>query len=250
MSEVSAPTREPAPRHALVLAALALLGLFAPALGGLRFQTGVNALVAAGGVATLLNFAGRRRAHARSELARRSSGRILERQDERAHRVFELPGAGVEPFGVDAWIVGVIGAAALFMGSSGEGLARPVAFVLVLLTGALALRLLSVGLDHIRLELGEDAWRVQAHEGGRLIRRSGAGTLFAELLPEALVLWSSEGRVGVLRGELEPEERRWLAEQLPAPLRASSASVPDQARGEVEQTEASEHGQREQSERD
>jgi hypothetical protein len=233
----------------LGLAVLALIGLFAPALGGIRVQTLVNALVASGSVFVLGHFARTRRSVARAELARRPGGRILERRDEHAHRIFELPGAGVEPWSVDAWIVAVLGAAALFMGLSGEGLARPVAFVLVLLAGALSLRLLSVSLDHIRLELGENEWRVQAHEGGRLIRRSGEGTLSAELLPEALVLWSADGRVGVLRGELEPEERSWLAGRLATfsgrTQHHEPESVPEQARGEVEQAEPSEHRKRE-----
>jgi hypothetical protein len=233
------------PRHAIALSALAVGGLLSLTLRGPRwFQPTVSSVVGAATVCVLLHFARQRRSHARAMLARVPSGRISERRDASAHLVFELPGAGIEPWHVDAWVVGVVSVATAFMGLSAEALARPLAFTLVLLMIVLGLRLASVNADHIRLELSDAAWWVQAREGGRSIRRSGFGPLIPELLADALVLWSSEGRVGVLRRELEPEERAWLANRLKQ-THGGAPSVPEPARGEVEQPEAGEHGQRE-----
>lgn len=236
------PTRQ-LPFHGFLLAAAALVGLFAPMFGGPKVQTMVSALLGVTGIAVLLHFGGARRAQARAALSGSPSGRIQLRVDPQSHRIFELPGAGVEPWRADAWVVAIVALAALFLGVSADALARPFNFMLVLISGALSLRLLSVNSDHIRLEISEQGYRIQAHEGGRLIRRSGAGALSAELLPEALVLWSRDGRIGVLRGELEPGERVWLAEQLPESAGVVRGPLaPDQARGEVEEPEAGEDG--------
>ena len=227
------------PSHGFVLAAAALLGLFAPMIGGARLQTAISVLVGITGVGVLLHFGGTRRAQARAALNSSPSGRIQSRVDAQSHRIFELPGAGIEPWYADAWVVAIVALAALFLGVTADALARPFNFMLVLISGALSLRLLTVNSDHIRLETSEQGYWIQAHEGSRLIRRSGAGALSAELLPEALVLWSRDGRIGVLRGELEPGERAWLAEQLPK-NQGFVGSAPDPARGEVEQPEARE----------
>jgi hypothetical protein len=229
------------PRHAIALSALAIVGLSSLAWSGPRwFQATLSALAGAGTVFVLLHFARQKRSNARALLAHSPSGRISERRDASSHLVFDLPGAGIEPWRVDAWVVGVVSGATAFMGLSAEALARPLAFTLVLLMIALGLRLASVNADHIRLELSDSAWWVQAREGGRSIRRSGFGTLVPELLADSLVLWSNEGRVGVLRRELEPEERAWLAERLKR-ARGTLGSMPEPARGEVDQAEAAEH---------
>lgn len=201
----------------------------------------LSAAGSAGAVVVLSNFASQRRRTARAEISRRASGRIQEQQLAEARSVFDLPGAGIEPWLADAWVVGVVGLAALLLGMSGEAISRPLGFVGVVLTSALALRLAGVGSDHIRVELTRGAWWVQANEGGRVIRRSGFGVLKPELLADALVLWSNDGRVGVLRGELEPEERAWLAQRLSA-LQGDDCSMPEEARRQIEQSEASHHG--------
>lgn len=229
------------PPHGFILAIAALLGFVAPLLAGGRSQLAISALVCVAAVSVLLHFGGMRRAQARAALRSCPSGRIVERVADEDARVFELPSAGIEPWRADAWVIGVVGGAALFLGFSAESLARPLTFMLVLISGALALRLMSVNSDHIRLEISKQGYRVQAHEGGRVIRRAGSGPLFAELLADALVLWSRDGRVGVLRGELEAGERAWLAAQLPAATEAL-ASAADPAGGEVKQPEPGEHG--------
>jgi len=223
---------------------MALAGLLSLAWGGPRwFQALLNTFAGAGAVFVLLHFARQKRASARALLAQSPSGRIRERHDASSHLVLDLPGAGIEPWPVDAWVVGVVSVLTAFMALSAEALARPLAFTLVLLMIVLGLRLASVNADHIRLEVSDAAWWVQAREGGRSIRRSGFGPLVPELLADSLVIWSSEGRVGVLRRELEPEERAWLAERLKRVRGAPGSVVPEPARGEVDQAEAGEDRQ-------
>ncbi|MGC4091305.1 MAG: hypothetical protein QM756_26190 [Polyangiaceae bacterium] len=235
------PERAP-PRHALLLGGLAAIGSLVPVIGGARwFQVALTAVVGVGAVCCLLDFGRRRRSAARTQLLQVASGRISERGDA-LHVVLDLPGAGIEPWRADAWVVGVVSAASVFMGLSSEPLTRPFAFVQVVLTAALGLRLFAAPADHIRLGWSADGWWVQANEGGRHIRRAGNGQLVPELLVDALVLWSSDGRVGVLRGELEPEERAWLSERLNRARPAPSSGAPNPARRQIEQAEAGEHG--------
>lgn len=210
-------------------------------LGGARLQTLISLLVGATAVGVSSHFGSSRRARARAALTKSPSGRIESRVGPQSHRIFDLPGAGIEPWRADAWVMGIVASAALFLGLSAEALSRPINFLLVLVSGALSLRLLTVNSDHIRLEISEHGYWIQAHEGGRVIRRSGLGALFAELLPEAVVLWSREGRIGVLRGELEPAERAWLAEQLPIGA-SPERSAPDPASRQVEQPKPGEDG--------
>jgi len=55
------------------------------------------------------------------------------------------------------------------------------------------------------------------------------------------------GRVGVLRGELEPEERAWLAERLTA-LVAKSSAIAAESNRELYQGEPDGEGQKQQPE--
>ena len=68
-----------------------------------------------------------------------------------------------------------------------------------------------------------------------------------ELVGDGLVLWSLDGRVGVLRGELEPEERAWLGERL-ATLVARSSTLAAEANSEVYQREPDDQRQKQQAE--
>jgi hypothetical protein len=109
--------------------------------------------------------------------------------------------------------------------------------------------LASAASDRLRLELSAQGWFVDALVGGRAIQRGGAGALLPELLSDSLVLWSLDGRVGVLRGELEPEERAWLSERLAA-LVAQSSAIAAEPNSEPDQRQPDQHGQKQQAESD
>jgi hypothetical protein len=226
------------------LLALSLLDMVALFTGTSRgIVLGLCTLSGALAASGLSLFARSKRAAARRALVSNVGGRITE-LSAGGRRVFELPGAGIEPWANDAWVVVVVTLAVLWLGGTQDALGRPAAFVLGGLTLALGLRLGAAGADHIRLELGPGGLWVEASEGGRLIRRSGFGALRPELLVDALVLWSAAGRIGVLRAELEPEERAFLAARLAAVSEAAQAS------SDMNQGEASEERQSEQREAD
>ena len=118
--------------------------------------------------------------------------------------------------------------------------------ILATLLVVLGVRLASASSDRLRIELSTERWSVDALVGGRPIHRSGAGPLLPELVRDALVIWSSDGRVGVLRGELEPEERAWLSERLA--VLAEDSTLSAEAKREVDDREADDQGQKQEAE--
>lgn len=220
----------------LLVGALSLRGLALQIVCGIAGFTATLALAL---------FAARRaeRAERAARLAEVGSGRIVERSD--AERVsLELPADGLEPWGYDAWVVGVTALALTLGGVS----ARPLfALFFAILCAAVAARLSVIANDRIRLELARSGFLVEAVGANRNIRRAGPGVIWPELEPDALILWTSAGRLGVLRGELTPKERAWLAKRLAA-LALKFDSAPRSADEQVDQREAHEHRQREQGE--
>lgn len=159
-------------------------------------------------------------AWARHRQARRSvagnkagPGRIVEQGEPRGVS-YELPADGLEPWAGDACVVVIVTLAAWALSAV---IGRAVVFgFTALLVGAVAMRLWAVRYDRVRIELRDEGFLVESFEGGRRMRFASRGQLLPELQSDGLSLWSSAGRVGVLRGELQPEEREWLAERLMA----------------------------------
>ena len=242
----------PAPSEPLSVtpALVTLVGSAVLALGGALFLRGSALQVVCGvsGFAATLGlalFATRRaeRAERGARLADVGSGRIVERGD--AERVsLELPADGLEPWGLDAWVVGVTALALTFAGTSARAL---FAVFFAILCMALAARLWVMAKDRIRIELSRGGFLVEAVGANRSIQRAGKGAIWPALEPDALILWTQAGRLGVLRGELTPKERAWLAERLSA-LAVKFGSPARSAGEQVDQREAHEHRQCEQGE--
>ena len=171
-----------------------------------------------GGSLTLWHFARacRRAARAGLERGRASRGRIVEEIGADGSCSLSMPASGTEPWGADSFILWVAAMGAAAGGVTLDRGERALLGLLAALLVVLALRLASAPTDRLRFEVSGGRWSVAGLSGGRPIHRSGSGPLLPQLAQDALVLWSSEGRVGVLRGELEPEERAWLAERLGA----------------------------------
>lgn len=191
----------------------------------------------------LAHFALWQRVRARALLApgRPSAGRVRESAGPHALAVFEFSAAGTEPWAADAFILVVVTLALGWAGLAFGAESRILSALLLMLVGVLGLRAGTAASDRVRLELLARGWAVEAFVFGRPIRRSGSGPVLPELLSEALVLWSEAGRIGVLRSELEPEERAWLAERLIEHTQA--ASVAAEVHGEVHQQQADQERQ-------
>lgn len=243
MSEAARATPpQPAQYAKMMFVAAVLLALslaFAPA--GVR--PWLTLLGGWGGSAVLAHFAWAYRRAVREGLPRASvaQGRIVERRDAEGYLSFAMPAAGTEPWANDAFIVWVATAAVAAVGALLDSGDRALLGLLIALLVVLGFRLIAAPSDRLRLEISARGWSVDALAGGRAIHRSGLGALLPELLNEGLVLWSLDGRVGVLRGELEPEERAWLAERLTA-LIAQSSAVSAELDRQLDQREA--HGER------
>lgn len=157
-----------------------------------------------------------------------AQGRIVERRSA-SHVVFELPADGLEPWSLDAWVLGVVTLAVVLLGpGSGRAL---FAFVAALIA-VVAARLYAMRADRIRVEIEPGAYRVEALEGGRRIQHAGQGTLLPDLEADRLTLWSPAGRIGVLRHELTAPERAWLA----ARLTELAAAAPPERRSAARDT--------------
>jgi len=225
---------------AVLLAALALL-LPRPLLAPL------GALLGWSGALVVAHFASARRRFARRFLKGSNGaepGRIREHRNDDGV-AFELPVDGLEPWGSDAWIIAVSSAAAWMLANlTGRGMVF--GFIAVLVAAAFA-RLWSVRNDHLRIEVSSGGFRVDSCEGGRVAQRVGKGALLPELRPDGLTLWSSSGRIGVLRGELLPQERAWLAERLAA-LAGTTRSSAGEPEEQVDERDSGKDGERQQRE--
>ena len=188
-----------------------------------------------------------RAARARLSRGQASQGRVRESAAEGSRGVFEFPAGGTEPWAADAFILFVLTLAVGWAGVAFATETRIPAVLLAILLAVVGLRASSIRSDRVRLELTARGWSVEAFVFGRPVRRSGPGAVLPELLPDGLVLWSEDGRIGVLRGELEPEERAWLnsrlLEHVPDPSRPEPASDQvEQAKTQGDRQEAeSEH---------
>jgi hypothetical protein len=203
------------------------------------------------GSAVLAHFAWAYRRASRRGLSQAgvAQGRIVERTESDGSLSFTMPAGGTEPWAIDAFILWATSAAAATAGAVLDSGDRALIAFLATMLAVLGFRLASAASDRLRLEISTHGWSVDALAGGRMIQRSGLDALLPELLRDALVLWSSEGRVGVLRGELEPEERAWLAERLTA-LVAQSSAISAEAYRELYQREPDRQRQEQKAERD
>jgi hypothetical protein len=235
-------------RYAKLLFAAAVLVALSPLIATPRPRLWLTLIAGWCGSAALAHFAWafRRGARAALESARIAQGRIVERRDDGNH-TFTMPAAGTEPWASDAFIVWVASAAAAGGGALLDSGDRVLTGCLVVLLAVLGLRLATASSDRLRFEISDRRWSVDALVSGRAIHRSGAGALLPELLAESLVLWSDEGRVGVLRGELEPEERAWLSERFTS-LIAESSAIPGEANREVDQRKTDDQRQEQEAE--
>jgi hypothetical protein len=169
----------------------------------------------------------------------RARGRIVEHR-EGGRLILELPGEGLEPWAFDAWVIGVATLAVVILGA---GAGRPVLYVfLAFLFAIVAARLFTMRNDRIRLELSSDGFSIDAVGANHKIERTGRGVILPELEPDALTLWSSAGRLGVLRSELTAAERAWLADRLAVFAESTAGSAASQADEQVDQEHAREHG--------
>lgn len=251
MSEEARAALPQSARYANALFVAAGLSALALLFGSSRLRLWVCLAAGWSGSAFLLHFFFAYRRGARTALPRApvAQGRIVERRESDGSISFIMQAAGTEPWANDAFVLWVSTCAAVGAGVILESGQRTLLGLLATLLAVLGLRLASAASDRLRLEQSTDGWSVDALAGGRAIQRSGTGALLPELLPDSLVLWSRDGRVGVLRGELEPEERAWLAERLAA-LVADSSAVATEPDREPHQGEADEHGQKQQAEGD
>lgn len=195
----------------------------------------------------LIHFARSRYRNARKFLAasaRPAAGRIRERREGECVQL-ELPADGLEPWAANACIVAVATGAAWTL-SMGTRRAFVFGFLAVLLV-AIGARLRAIKNDRIVLELCPDKFKVESSEAGRQSRQFGSGALLPELRPDGLTLWSASGRIGVLRGELLPEERTWLSERL-ASFAENQRSIAGKANKQVDQEHAGDDGKSEQAE--
>lgn len=202
--------------HAAGLLGVALATLLAALLAPVRLVPWAAALGGTSSSLVLAHFAfvTHRAARARVSPGKSSQGRVRESAAEGSRAVFEFPAGGTEPWAADAFILCVSTLAVGWAGVAFAAETRIPAVVLAVLLGVIGLRSSSVQSDRVRLELTAGGWLVEAVVFGRPIRRSGRGAVLPELLQDCLVLWSEDGRIGVLRGELEPEERTWLDSRL------------------------------------
>ncbi len=185
----------------------------------------LGALLAASAAGVLGVYALTRKLQARARLSNgvAARGRIVERSvGEQV--LIEIPGSAVEPWASDAAVVAVLALSSLWLGALLPLGHRAPLLVCVVSLLALSVRLFVAGTDRLRLEISSDAWAVEALEGGRMFRRHGGGALRPELTRDALILWCDDGRVGVLRAELEPEERVWLGARLGQLARSAPAA--------------------------
>jgi hypothetical protein len=230
-------------RHAIALLAAAGLILVALLLLPPRPGLWIAALASSFASLALAHFALWQRRGARALLSpgRPSPGRVRESARPGSLAVFEFSAAGTEPWAADAFILVVVTLALGWAGLAFGAESRILSGLLLVLVAVLGLRAGTAASDRVRLELMSQGWSVEAFVFGRPIRRSGSGPVLPELLSEALVLWCEDGRIGVLRSELEPEERAWLAERLIQHTQGVSTAA--EADGEVHQQEADQERQ-------
>lgn len=205
-----------APRLGRPLASLliAAFGIAAVAAFSLPMLSTVSVGLSLVSAVYLARFERERRRLARHSVRDQGgSGRIVKQSIPRGVS-FDLPADGLEPWGADAWVIGVVTLAAWAVLDSAN-LSVVFGFLALLLV-AVAARLWLARYDRIHIELREEGFLVESVEGGRRIRCASPGLLLPELQTDALGLVSSTGRIGVLRGELQPEERAWLADHLVA----------------------------------
>ncbi|HWA72212.1 MAG TPA: hypothetical protein VG937_07765 [Polyangiaceae bacterium] len=201
------------------------------------------------GSVTLSHFAWAYRRVARAGLraGQAAPGRIVEQRATDGSLSLVMPAAGTEPWTADSFIVWVAAAAAAAGGALLESGDRALLGLLAALLVILGFRVASAPSDRLRFEISNTRWAVDAVAGGRPIHRSGSGPLLPQLVEDALVIWSTDGRVGVLRGELEPEERVWLANRLGVLAETSTLSA--EANREVDEREADHERQEQEAER-
>lgn len=238
------------PRPAAYAKALFLaagLVVFSLLLSAARPRLLISLAAGWAGSAVLAHFAWAYRRAARVGLTAHlaARGRIVEKRDADGGLSLAMPAAGTEPWANDAFIVWVAAAAAAASGALLDTGDRALLGLLAVMLVVLGFRLASAPSDRLRLELSAGRWSVDALVGGRPIHRSGFGPLMPELVREALVLWSTDGRVGVLRGELEPEERVWLAERLT--LLAEGSTLAAEANRQLDDGEADGEGQKQEA---
>ena len=242
--------RGPLPeRYAAVLfGAAALVLLVLPWLPG-RLRPWLTLLGGASAAATLAWFAYQQRQSAVHRVEKRGGidrGGILERAAGEGRVVLELPGRGLEPWGSDAWAMLLFTLTLVGIALSLDAWSFAFSVLIGALIVALGLRLRAAGRDVIRIEVDAQSWSIFALEGGRSVNIQGKAALLPELLPEALLLWSDQGRIGTIRWELAAEERAWLAERLLS-LAAERGSLGESGH-EVDETEPDHDGQRQQRE--
>ena len=167
------------------------------------------------GSIVLFRYARSRKRAARAQLTNgvAARGRISEKSTP-SETFLEIRDTAVEPWAADAGVIAVLSFAAWWLSTMTEMGHRGPLVVCAIALGLLGGRLLLVRADHLKFEISNNAWAVDGMEGGRHVHRAGKGCLRPELTRDALILWSDEGRVGVLRGELEPEERIWLGARM------------------------------------
>lgn len=188
----------------------------------------------------------RRAARAGLRSGQPARGRIVEQAGSDGSLSLVMPAAGTEPWAADSFIVWVAAAAAAAGGALLDSGDRALLGILATLLVVLGFRVASAPSDRLRFEISNARWSVDALAGGRPIHRSGSGPLLPQLVQDGLVIWSTEGRVGVLRGELEPEERLWLANRLGVLAEGSTSST--EAHGEIDEGEPNRERQQQESE--
>lgn len=246
----SSKARGPLPeRYAAVLfGAAALVLLVLPWLPG-KLRPWLSLFGGASAAATLALFAFQQRQFAAQRVEKRGGidrGGIVERIDGEGRVVLELPGRGLEPWGSDAWAMLLFTLTLVGIALSLDAWSFAFSVLIGGLIAALGLRLRAAVRDVIRIELDEQSWSIFALEGGRSVNIQGKAALLPELLPEALLLWSDQGRIGTIRWELAAEERAWLAERLLS-LAAERRSL-SEAGHEVDQAEPDHDRQRQERE--
>jgi hypothetical protein len=174
-------------------------------------------------------------------------GRIVEQVGSDGALSLVMPAAGTEPWAADSFIVWVAAAGAAAGGALLDSGDRALLGILATLLVVLGFRVASAPTDRLRFEISGARWSVDALAGGRPIHRSGSGPLLPQLVQDGLVIWSTEGRVGVLRGELEPEERAWLANRLG--VLAEGSALPTETNREIHEREADRERQQQEGER-
>jgi len=245
--------RGPQPeRYAAVLfGAAAFVLLVLPWLPG-KARPWLTLLAGSSAAATLALFAFQHHRAAVRRIANHGGvdrGAIEERVDADGRVVLELPARGLEPWGSDAWALWLFTLTLAGIAGSLDAWSYAFSVLIGALTVALGFRLRAATKDAIRIEIDQGSWSIFALEGGRTVNIQGKAALLPELLPEALLLWSDQGRIGTIRWELAAEERAWLAERLLslAAERASLASA-GEARHEMDETEPDHDGQRQERE--